>query len=64
MLQIYDTITVKDGWVICPACSKKRLFPIRPETSVRNLPCKCKKCTQEFLVNIEAPVPASKETSA
>ena len=59
-----DRINVRDGWAICPKCGKGKLLKILPETSVRNLPCKCKRCSQETVVNIKAPVPASRETSA
>ncbi len=57
-------LMVKDGWVICPVCGKGKLLLTRPDTSVRNLPRKCKRCGQETLVNIEAPEPASIVTSA
>ena len=57
-------LVVKDGWVICPVCGKGKLLKLRPDTTTRNLPCKCKRCGQESLVNIDAPEPASKETSA
>lgn len=63
-MQSYDKILVRDGWAICPACGKKRIFPVRPDTGLRNFPHKCKKCEQEYLVNIKAPEPASKVTSA
>lgn len=59
-----DRINVRDGWAICPKCGKGKLLKILPETSVRSLPCKCKLCRQESIVNIKAPVPASRETSA
>lgn len=55
---------VRDGWVICPNCSKGKLLKINADTAVKNLPCKCKRCTAETLVNIDAPEPASCETSA
>ena len=57
-------LNTKDGWVICPICGKGKLLKLLPTTSVRNLPRKCKRCGQESIVNIEAPEPASKETSA
>ena len=57
-------LIVRDGWVICPVCRKGKLLKLRPDTTTRNLPCKCKRCGQESLVNIDAPEPASKETSA
>lgn len=55
---------VKDGWAICPVCGKGKLLKVRPDTSVRNLPAKCKRCGQVTVVNIEAPEPVSTETSA
>ena len=54
----------RDGWVLCPVCGKGKLLKIRPDTAARNLPCKCKLCGRETLVNIDAPEPASCETSA
>ncbi len=57
-------LVVKDGWVICPVCRKGKLLKLRPDTTAQNLPCKCKRCGQESLVNIDAPEPASQETSA
>ena len=57
-------LSVKDGWAICPVCGKGKLLKILPTTTVRSLPCKCKRCGQETLVNIDAPEPASCETSA
>lgn len=60
----YGRLIIKDGWVLCPVCGKGKLLLTRPDTAVRNLPRKCKRCGQETVVNIEAPEPVSKETSA
>lgn len=57
-------MTVADGWVICPVCGKGKLLKVSPETVVRKLECKCKLCGRISEVNIEAPEPASEETSA
>ena len=57
-------LVIRDGWVYCPVCGKGKLLLIRPDTTTRNLPRKCKRCGQETIVNIEAPEPASTETSA
>ena len=57
-------LTIRNGWVLCPICGKGELLLARPDTAVRNLPRKCKLCGQETIVNIEAPEPASKVTSA
>ena len=35
-----------------------------PTTTVHDLPCKCKRCGHITKLNIEAPEPESKETSA
>ena len=57
-------LVIRDRWVICPVCRKGKLLKLRPDTTAQNLPCKCKRCGQESLVNIDAPEPASQETSA
>lgn len=57
-------ISTKDGWAVCPVCGKGKLLKLLPDTVVHQLPCKCKKCGQESIVNIKAPEPASVETSA
>ncbi len=56
-------LVVKDGWAMCPVCGRKFL-KLLPNTAVCLLPVKCKHCKQETIVNIEAPEPASRETSA
>lgn len=55
---------VRNGWVICPVCGKGKLLLTKAETVVQHLDCKCKLCGQTSEVNINAPEPASKETSA
>ena len=57
-------LNTRDGWVLCPVCGKGKLLKVRPDTQIHNLPCKCKRCGQETVVNIEAPEPVSAETSA
>lgn len=59
-----DKLIIKNGWVICPVCGKGKILKVNPDTSVHHLPRPCKRCGQETIVNIEAPEPASKETSA
>lgn len=59
-----DKLVVKNGWVICPVCGKGKILKVNADTSAHNLPRICKFCKQETLVNIEAPEPASTETSA
>lgn len=50
--------------MICPICGKGKILKINPDTTVHGLPIKCKLCRQESIVNIDAPEPASKRTSA
>ncbi len=57
-------LVVKNGWVLCPICGKGKILPVNPDSTCHHLPRKCKRCGQETLVNIEAPEPASTETSA
>ena len=58
------TIVTKDGWAICPVCHRGKLIKLLPTTTVHDLPCKCKRCGHITKLNIEAPEPESKETSA
>ena len=60
---ICATISPKDGWAMCPQCGKGKLLMILPDTAVRNLPRKCKRCRQEFLITV-VPVPETKVSSA
>ncbi len=57
-------LIIKDGWVICPICGKGKIQKLLPSTTAHDLPRICKRCGRETIVNIEAPEPASKETSA
>lgn len=57
-------LVIKDGWVMCPVCGKGKLQKVLPTTTAHDLPKQCKRCGQETIVNIEAPEPASRETSA
>ena len=66
MQQVFqsDRIVSKDGWAICPVCHKGKLIKLLPTTTVHDLPCKCKRCGHITKLNIDAPEPESKETSA
>ncbi|WP_298030259.1 cysteine-rich KTR domain-containing protein [uncultured Dysosmobacter sp.] len=57
-------LVIKNGWVLCPVCGKGKILKVNPDTTAHHLPRLCKRCGQETIVNIEAPEPASKETSA
>lgn len=63
-MQVYGKILVKDGWAICPVCGKGKMTKVLPDTYAGNLPCWCKLCHKERIVNIAEPVPASNVTSA
>lgn len=52
-----------EQWLICPACGKKKILRVRPDTVVRNLPVYCKRCRREVIVNIE-PEPVAETSSA
>lgn len=60
----YGKLVIKNGWVMCPVCGKGKLLKILPTSVARDIPRQCKFCKKETIVNIEAPEPASKETSA
>lgn len=57
-------LIIKNGWVMCPVCGKGKILKVNRTTIVRNLPSFCRRCGQETIVNIDAPEPESKETSA
>lgn len=57
-------LVIKNGWVMCPICGRGKLQKILPTTSAHDLPRPCKFCKHEIIVNIEAPEPESRETSA
>lgn len=38
---------------LCPKCGKHTVLWLRPDTVVKNLPVKCKRCGMESVVNIE-----------
>lgn len=42
------------NWYRCPYCGKK-LFPIREDTEIKNMPYKCKdnRCGKEILINVK-----------
>jgi len=48
-----DTLSVKDGWAICPVCGWDRVQRIAPDTEAKNFPLWCRKCKHETIVNIE-----------
>lgn len=57
-------LVIKNGWAMCPVCGKGKLLKLLPTSSARDIPRQCKICKQETILNIEAPEPESKATSA
>ena len=53
-----DRINANRKPVPCPACHKGAVAYLLPETVIRNLPVKCKRCGVESVLNIPVvPVP-------
>jgi len=46
-------LTVKDGWLLCPACGRHKVLRVTPETWAENLPVYCKHCGRESIVDID-----------
>ena len=57
-------LVTEDRRIVCPVCGRPTQFRVRPDTVAKQLPVWCKHCRQESVVNIGAPEPESKETSA
>lgn len=50
----HGTLTVKDGWVVCPVCKRNHhLLRISSETEATDLPVYCRTCRSEMILNIE-----------
>ena len=59
-----DKLTIRNGWLMCPVCGKGKVLKLLDHTIAHDLPVYCRRCGKESIVNIEAPEPASHETSA
>lgn len=46
-------LTVKDGWLMCPACGRGKVLKVRKDTEAKNLVVHCKLCGKESTVNIK-----------
>ena len=47
-------LTVRDGYLICPVCRQNRkLLPVLPSTSGRDIVAWCSKCKHRTIVNID-----------
>lgn len=46
-------LVVKDGWLLCPACRRRKVLRVRPDTTARNLTVYCRACHAETIVDIE-----------
>jgi len=38
---------------LCPLCGKHTVLWLFPDTEIKNLPIKCKRCGKESVVNVE-----------
>lgn len=38
---------------LCPLCGKHTVLWLLPDTEIKNLPIKCKRCGKESIVNVE-----------
>ncbi len=52
----FDTIPVRDGYIICPRCRDEgwnvKLLQIRPDSVAMNIRLFCKRCKTEYTVDI------------
>lgn len=46
-------LVVKDGWLICPACRRRKILRVREDTYARRLTVYCRACHAETIVDIE-----------
>lgn len=46
-------LIVKDGWLLCPSCRRRKVLQVRPETMAKNLIVYCRDCRSETMVDIE-----------
>ena len=40
--------------LLCPLCGKHTVLWLFPDTEIKNLPIKCKRCGKESVVTVEA----------
>ena len=46
-------LIVKDGWLMCPSCRRRKVLQVRPDTTAKNLIVYCRDCRTETMVDIE-----------
>lgn len=46
-------LTVKNRWLLCPACGRGKVLKLNPETRAEKLTVYCKICGTESIVNID-----------
>lgn len=49
----HGKLIMKDGWLMCPVCGKKKVLRLMPETTAKDLPVYCPRCGQESIVTID-----------
>ncbi len=52
MQKMYDKITTKDGWILCPHCGRN-LIKFFPDTYAKNLHVFCRRCRKESIIDIQ-----------
>ncbi|MEY8388290.1 cysteine-rich KTR domain-containing protein [Oscillospiraceae bacterium 38-13] len=45
-------LRIKDSWVLCPVCRRKKVLRLLPGTRARNLAVYCRSCKTESVVDI------------
>jgi len=51
--KIKNNIEAARRRLLCPLCGKHTVLWLLPDTEIKNLPIKCKRCGKETVVNVE-----------
>lgn len=49
----HGKLVIKDGWLMCPSCRRRKVLQLRPDTTAKNLIVFCRDCRTETVVDIE-----------
>ena len=47
-----DKLTLKDGWLLCPSCRRRKILRVNPDTAACNLTVYCRACHTETVIDI------------
>ena len=53
-MSVANVHCIRDGWVVCPVCGKKKVQRIEADARAKNLPVYCARCHCESIVDILA----------